>query len=525
MIKKTWHIKEKVVILYVLFAIIQITVIGCKQNYHTDEIFTYGSANNIEGCTFTPEPAPYTYQPAGEAYKEYMCADRGKMFHFSSVWNNQASDVHPPLYYALIHIASSFYSGRFTKWIAGGINIIFMLLTLAGIRKLLKEMDSSPQLCNIISIFFIASSGVLSATSFFRMYVMAMCEVVWITYLFIHYWRRENVRFYFIACLLSVAGTLTHYYFLVYLFFLSLFYCVGLLLEREIHKSIFYILTMGIAAAICIFSFPGMLFHIFGGYGRGQESFANMHRGTLNYWNNIKDYFDIMNWGLFGGMLGIIMLFAMLYFVMAYKHDISLRIKQRWRWILLIIPAFFYFILVSKIAIYNTDRYIVPIYAVTIVGVLLVGYRFLERILPKQKEIMNIFYVFLISIMIVYSWRNCTWPYLYRDTEKAVDKIEEYGALDCLYVYQKGDEWKINCNFVEISKMSSITFFPGGLDILREMDQLKNQNQYLIYIVNADDEEVLEELKDICPQITDYEKLDGIGYASVYHVFGWNETM
>lgn len=527
--KKLFQTYAGVIVLYIVFAIIQIVVIASKQNYYVDEIFSYGSANYTESCSMQPRPAPYTYSPAGEAYYEYMTVDEDAGLNVDVVWKNQAADVHPPLYYLFVHILSCLYKGRYTKWIAGVINIVFMLMTLCGVRQIAGLMENDSKITMAISLFFIMSAEVLSSVSFFRMYIITMCEVIWLTYLLLRYYQRETIWFYLMTGIVSVCGALTHYYFLIYLFWASVIYCIGLLTSKKIKRALLYICTMAASGAAAVLIFPQMIYHMFGGGYRGTESFQNLHKGMRQYATNLKAFFSIINDRLFGGMiliLLIMLLFAGILYLQKSKWKLYLqKFRDNWEWAILLGPALLYFLLVSKIAVYNVDRYMMPVYAVLVVGVLLVITRLLRRVFGNHERNTKIVLILILSIMLIGSWKNCKWPYLYLETKQTVDAIKEYSALDCLCICKKGDEWKTYGNFVELCKLNSITFFPDGLEPLQSMNELNGKSQYLLYIYGADDEEILTELQDICPQITGYEKLDGIGYASVYHVYGWNETM
>lgn len=47
-------------------------------------------------------------------------------FNYKSVFYNQAQDVHPPLYYVIIHTISSFFPGTYSKWFAIIPNMMFL---------------------------------------------------------------------------------------------------------------------------------------------------------------------------------------------------------------------------------------------------------------------------------------------------------------------------------------------------------------------------------------------------------------
>lgn len=128
--------------LYVLFLLMLVGVIASKKNYFIDEIYSYGLANHVmedgEPIWIQPKLAPYTYASGGEAYYEYMTVQEGERFNFANVWKNQANDVHPPLYYVVIHLICSLLPGMFTKWQAGFVNILFALLALGGFRYMIS---------------------------------------------------------------------------------------------------------------------------------------------------------------------------------------------------------------------------------------------------------------------------------------------------------------------------------------------------------------------------------------------------
>ena len=239
-------IRKKIgaICLYVCLFFLMIVVIDTKENYHGDEIFTYGLSNHNNGITMKPQRAPYSYAPAINAYLEYMTVEKGEEFQFSNVWANQAQDVHPPLYYSIIHFLSSLYSGKFTKWIAGGVNILFMLLTFFVFRKIMDFYKIEGKDKVIFSLFFVLNTGILMAVSFFRMYVVVMFEVTLITWLILKFKGNEKLKFYIALLSISIVGALTHYYFIVYLFFVCLFYGIFLLSNKRWVNVLYLILTM-----------------------------------------------------------------------------------------------------------------------------------------------------------------------------------------------------------------------------------------------------------------------------------------
>ena len=513
--------KNNGIIYYIILLVLLIAVVMMKKNYHVDEIFSYGLSNHVGTIAMNPEKAPYTYSPAIDAYLEYMTVQEGEEFQFSNVWYNQSRDVHPPLYYVLIHIMSSIYRERFSKWIAGSINIVFMLLTFAVFRKIIDLFQHEDKDKALLSLFFIFNTGILSSASFFRMYIMAMFEVTLLTYLVLKYRNKETFRFYIYLLLISVSGALTHYYFLIYLFFISFFYGISMIYEKRLKSAIKYIMCMLLSGVASYIIFPGMIPHIFGNVGgRGAESFENLHKSFDVYCSNLKDYFEILNNKLFGGML-LFLLFILLFFTVygiCKGHQLSFKMNdKKWNYLVAFMPSICYFLLVSKISVINIDRYMVPIFPILI----LLWYRMLVWIIYRffdwRIENKKILIALICALVIANNWNICTWDYLYTSSEKLVNKMESYRNVDGIYVCSTG--FRIHNNFEEVSKLRSVTFFDKDVSLLKDMENLNIQNEFVLYVVDGNADKIIGDIMGICPQITDYKEIGSYGYATSYYLY------
>ena len=119
------HIKKSgTIILYVTFFLLMVITISKKENYHVDELFSYGLSNNVGHITMIFDDGA-KYDPA-DVYGKYLTVSNNRhKFDYRNVWINQKNDVHPPLYYMILHTICSFFPGTFSGWYAGSINIIF----------------------------------------------------------------------------------------------------------------------------------------------------------------------------------------------------------------------------------------------------------------------------------------------------------------------------------------------------------------------------------------------------------------
>ena len=89
-----------------------------------DELFTYTSSNNAEIQAFD---MPLNQWLDREWYLSQTTASQEHSFEYAIPYRNQAADVHPPLYYILIHTLSSFAPGKVSVAAGVGLNIFFML--------------------------------------------------------------------------------------------------------------------------------------------------------------------------------------------------------------------------------------------------------------------------------------------------------------------------------------------------------------------------------------------------------------
>lgn len=513
-IQRTW--------IYVLLLFAMIAVIALKKDYHMDEIYSYGLANNVGHTSIHPDYAPYTYENPADVYLDYMIIEDGEGFDIKNCWYNQERESSPPFYYFAVHIASAFVAliagERFSRWTAGSVNLVFVLLTLYVFRKLLKQFGIKDKELTIGSVFFALSPAILSIVSFFRMYAMADFAAILITYLVIHYRKKENWHFYAAMILASVFAVLTQYYLIFYLFFISFIYGISLLIEKEWKKAGKYVLSMGVAGGLTIAVFPAIIEQLFG-TGRGSEGIENLQRGFAEHWEYLKQYCGILNGQLFGGLFWIVLslvIVGFIYGVIRHKKDM-IAADRVWDAVIGILPIVFYVVIVSKVAPYQTDRYVMAMYAVSI-AFLFIAIKYILDICLADRKILRTCSLCAASIVLLVTvYKNFGWPYLYLNADKRIEKIASYEGVDGLCVLDVG--WKISGNFNEMINIETMTFFKDSIGDLAFMEELKDKEEYILYAVTVDPEEVIEDIFEICPQINTYDYIGESDYAEIYYLY------
>ena len=129
---------SKMNIVFIAIILIQmiclvLTFVTQKTANHEDEFFSYALSNSYY--------RPFIYGSAhqvrdninvwmtGDDFKYYIETNENTRFHYDSVWSNQTADVHPPLYYAVLHTICSFFPNHFSWWWAFSINLICFAVT------------------------------------------------------------------------------------------------------------------------------------------------------------------------------------------------------------------------------------------------------------------------------------------------------------------------------------------------------------------------------------------------------------
>ena len=209
---KKWFSQNRWFLLTVFFlCILMFYFINQKQGFHEDEIFSYGSSNYRYDNVYRP----YGYAEASQdvfynqvwnsknkitniknyffhydtlktdetlskeipifRQKEdaltYLTIGKGDVLNYFSVYYNQARDVHPPLFYFLVHFVSTIFYGQFSKYIIFTINLVFFVGTLWIIKKIMEKLYIKKMAIPTM-ILYGASMGCISTVMFQRMYMM-----------------------------------------------------------------------------------------------------------------------------------------------------------------------------------------------------------------------------------------------------------------------------------------------------------------------------------------------------------------
>ncbi len=493
-----------------------------KMNFHMDEIFTYALSNHTNGTKFE---FPQGQLTDNSILKNYVIVPEDGRFKYNKVWQNQASDVHPPMYYIIIHTLCSLWPGKYLVWGGLGLNLILSVLSTVLLYFISRHFLKNNILALLLASVWAFSFGHITFVVFIRMYMFLTVWILAITLLHLSYFKKSlDITFYSLLVLLSVFGTLTHYYFLIYIFFLCLFFTIKLLAARQFKEVLIYLFSLGIAGITSVIIFSPMLKHIFLG-NRGTQSFNNF-ANTSDTAYRLERYFNIISHQLFYDLLYALLFIAMamlLYTILKNNKDI---INVNYKFItgillsdlsMIMFACLGYFLIVSKISVYIVDRYMVAIYPLVILVVVLVFIN-LTKFCTSNKIVPHIVCIFFIFLSLTGLWKNDIF-YLYKDTQKVIDIAKENSDLPCLVVYDA--DWKLTAYYLELTNYKQLIFVSkDNLHLLRALNKYDRLIAYLIltddFIISPDNKVILDTLLEVNKGLEKYDEEFSSEYAITY---------
>ena len=393
MFKKNLSKKTVILILIGIIAIQTIIyfLVGMQKSYiHIDEGYSYGLIN-YDKLDITANEDFYNTWHTKDYYNDYLTVNSDEKDNWMPVYENQKNDVHPPFYYLLLRIADMFSIDHFSVWPGIILNIIIHIGITIFIYLISIKLSGNKIYIDIKSLS-----------------IMGACIVI---------------------------GSLTHYYYLVYLFVLYVIFMIKYMTSKNYKMAIKYTVCMAISGVISLIIFPYSFVHIFMGY-RGQGMLSNL-TDIKAMWSGIGEYIVITIMDVFNGLLIFILLAIIGIFIyeIVRKKEITFKFKNKYLPIILI-PTLIYFAIIALGAPYKEIRYIMPICPLIFILFIYAFKVVLERVF-KDKTIFIIITSLLCIMLItpiITSW-NIT--YLYPDLKGIVYKIKNTHDMPTIFIFNK----------------------------------------------------------------------------------------
>lgn len=215
---------------------------SCRYSLQDDELFSYCLSNNEKSFKLLGDPwSQGEYHDGwlwGSGMRAYLQVDEGTGFDYPMVYKHQREDVHPPLYYLLLHTVSSLFPGSFSPWLGLSLNLaayggcLWLLWALAA--QLFGPGQGGRWAALAVPLVWALLPCTTHTTLLMRMYSLLSFWVLLFAVLLCGMLLRRtlSLRTALGLGLVVLLGSQTHYYFYVYGGLLAFFAGLWMLLER-----------------------------------------------------------------------------------------------------------------------------------------------------------------------------------------------------------------------------------------------------------------------------------------------------
>lgn len=519
-----------------------------KQGFHYDEYYSYYSTNITGGS--------HVYDRewrVGEDIRNEFMALQGDSLNLGMVKLNQSFDVHPPLYYFCLRIVSVLSKGVFSKWQGLAINLIFYFVCLILLWKISDIFGNGNKYINLFTmLMFVLSPGYLSTVTFIRMYVMltAICfGVLLLTMKAMQKDRWDWLHVFIPSAVLSFAGFMTHYYFMIFMFFLAAYTCIYLVIRKETRiKAFIYGGSVCAGMVAAVLYYPACISHIFSGY-RGKEAteaFADMS----NTVSRISFFVQILNDYTFSGMFFILVLvIILLYMLYSYRNKTANRrnvIAKEQEEVngnipveaaesankagnekavaaLLVFVTICYFLIVCKTGMMPSNppealRYECPAYGLIILIVVWAIFKLFEKVT-------KIIYIpmAIMAIAVLFQIRGlCSDKvfFVYKDAPANVAWAADNGADDIVYIFNPQNEWMVWNDSSELMEYKNIYFIDANDTDPVDEQAITQMNEIYVYSCRSDNTDaIIQNMINANDNLNAYEKVSERLLIDIYKLY------
>lgn len=480
-IKKLENEKNRKIVIAILILIIVLQVIvriyfGCeKQYFHMDEMYSYGLMN-YHNLNITENDNFFNQWHTKKYYKDYLAVNSDEVWNWLPVYENQKNDVHPPLFYLLLRVASSFTVDNFSKWTGITLNIIIFIGSSILIYLIASRIFHSKIMALLVCAFSGFTFLALESTVYIRMYELANFNILLLIYLQLRILDKENLKF--VHCvpiiIALLMGGLTHYYFFICAAVIYIMYVVKCIREKSYHNLIMYTIAVIVAAVIFLLIFPYAIQHVFFGY-RGLSA-----GDELGYFEKVVKFLDILVKNLSGYFLIFIPLILYIATRKKAKKHTDKIIDDCINWLLL--PLIAYFLIVVKNAPYIELRYMIPIGSVTVISIIYFIWKFLKQYYKSEDVILIAVILCIVMIIAPFIEGNKLF-FTYSKFDHIADKVVEK-ELPIIYIFDKNRDRFLDDLYLFTLSDKSIVIDSQNLEDFEK--DIQNQEKYILICNNQE---------------------------------------
>ena len=481
-----------------------------KEALFLDEYSSYGCANGGNGKKIPFEDnVTYTREEVRRlALDTYGVAEDGR-FHYGAVWRNLGENVHPPVFYAALHTASSLTPGVFSIWQAAVVNMLFGLASLFFFYGFTRAFVHNEWAAGILCVIWAGTQGLCANIILLRDYAAAMLGTLATAWAFFRFLRGDRkTRDLVLVATAFAFSILSHYYCIIYLAFL----CAvtgGILIIRKEWKAIRKLAVAAILAVLAAVAvFPAMIGSILVSR-RGKQAADNFVNGAAgNFVDSCKAYYAMINRSFFGGWLpwiavGLVAILVARMIVRRKQRGVRVQNDGQWfgtaEVCMLAIPAILYFFVVVKIAPYRNIRYLYPVTTILYLSVMATLVRFGRDLSMRRTGVLTVVLCVMMAGISGMSWVRGHFDFLYEGRREKLERLlAPLKGRDAVQIWNAHRQ--LVCLTLDAAKyFGTMTYccHPSE-ETLKSISVLK-QGKDAVVILSNNDVGMLERLREIYP--------------------------
>lgn len=193
-----------------------------KGGLFVDEIWSFNLANNYYYPFLRKGPEFFNRWLTASDWNKTISVSYGNIFNYDSVIYNISHDIHPPIYFLILHTVCSFFPEQYSKWFGLIPNLFFFVLSQILLSVLAYKITKCKIRVLSTCLFYGFSWGAINTALFIRAYMLM--TMFGLAVLNFHVsaleddksTKSEVLKLLGIYCF-SICGILSHYYFLIFL--------------------------------------------------------------------------------------------------------------------------------------------------------------------------------------------------------------------------------------------------------------------------------------------------------------------
>ncbi len=482
-----------------------------KAYFHMDEIYSYGLAN-YDRVQLYEDKDFYGVWHGAEYYNDYLEVNEDERGDLAPVYENQKNDVHPPLFYLLLRIGMELKPGQFSKWTGIVLNmliavantvLIYVIITkILGLKR--GEWSSRKAKALLLTAVVALGLATVSIVIYIRMYELLTMWILLTTYLHLRLleitpkqakmvskrvkeaegkrevelkievgkrqWTLLSIG------LVALAGVLTQYYYAFFLAALAVYFAVYYIRQGRWKEWWGYLGTLVIAGVVSLLIWPWSVQHLFFSNRGGGVLERLVHPGMLL--GDLWQYLGVVDryafhYLLLGVVLGLLFLGGR---ALARGVKLAWRAEQRKKFVMVLVPALFYLLIVTAVSPFIELRYVAPVCGLLIVLAVMALWQVMGLVWGSGKW-RRWMLLGGVGIFVVMPVVTGTQPdTMYRERVEVVSWVEDHAEVPALYLTQGKGDW----------------VFLNDILLFRELDE-----SYIVKDLQGRDEEQQAKIRGI----------------------------